>query len=134
MKISALNLMPHKPPMAMIDTLVKNSPECKIAETVIKHDNRFLNSDGILDPTTIPELVAQAAAACDTQNNNGIIRRGFLAMAKDIVIEQEIHAGDHIIITASDTSPLENWFVITFTITRQDGTSCSHGEISVCII
>lgn len=134
MSISASELLPHKPPMAMIDTIIENTAESKIAETVIKPDNPFLNKEGLLDPTTVPELVAQAAAASDALSNNGVIRPGFLAMARDIVIEKDIHVNDRIRILATDESPVVNWYVITFRILRQDGELCAHGEISVCLI
>lgn len=120
--------------MAMIDTIIENTPQLKCAEMVVKSDNRFLNAEGILDPTTIPEIVAQAAAASNTLSNDGTISPGFLALARDIVIERDIRTGDSILITATDESPVPNWFVITFHITLKDGTPCAHGEISVCLI
>lgn len=131
---SAAPLMPHQPPMAMIDTLVANDGNHCAAAFTVRADNRFLNNEGLLDPTVMPELVAQAAAAADTHGNGGQIRTGFLALARDIRILRPLRVGDKVLITAIDESPMEGWFVITFSMTLADGTPCANGEISVCRI
>ncbi len=131
---SAAPLLPHKPPMAMIETLIANDGHQRKASFTIRPDNRFLNSDGVLDSTVIPELVAQAAAAADAHENNGQTRPGFLALARDIQILRPLCVGDEIFITADSESPLEGWFVITFSMALADGTACATGEISVCRI
>ncbi len=129
---SAAPFLPHRPPIVMVDTLLENSPHHKCALCVIHPDNQFLNSDGILDATVIPEIVAQAAAASYSHSHEGAFRPGFLALARDIHIHRDIHVNDVIIITATDESPLDDWFVINFDIRFKDGTRCAHGEISVC--
>ena len=118
--------------MAMVDTLVENTLEHKTVTCTIRPDNRFLNSDGILDSTVIPELIAQGAAASYTHSHEGRFSPGFLAMARDIRILREIRVHDELILTATDESPLDGWFVIQFQIHLKDGTLCAHGEISVC--
>ena len=125
-------LLPHRPPIVMLDTLVENSPTHKTVTCVIRPDNRFLNSEGILDSTVIPELVAQGAAASYTHSHDGEFSPGFLAMARDIRILREIRVHDELVITATDESPLDGWFVIQFEIRLQEGTLCAKGEISVC--
>ena len=128
----AAPLMPHRPPMAMIDTLIANDSNRFMASFTIRPDNRFLNGGGHLDSTAIPELVAQAAAAADTHENGGQIRRGFLALARDIRILRPLRVHDEVFITATDESPMEGWFVIHFSMALADGTPCATGEVSVC--
>ena len=128
----AAQFLPHRPPIVMVDTLLENSDHHKSALCIIHPDNQFLNSDGLLDATAIPEIIAQAAAASDSHTHDGAIRPGFLALARDIQIERDLRVNDEIIITATDESPLDGWFVINFELRLKDGTPCAHGEISVC--
>ena len=128
----AAPLLPHKPPMAMIDTLLVNDGVHRQTSFTVRPDNRFLNGEGILDPTVIPELVAQAAAAAETHSNDGKITPGSFALARDIRIQRPLRVHDEVIITATDYSPMDNWFVINFSMALADGTPCATGEISVC--
>ncbi len=130
----AAPLLPHKPPMAMIDTLIANDGSHRKTSFTVRPDNRFLNSNGVLDATVIPELVAQAAAAADAHENGGRARPGFLALARDIKILRPLRVHDEVFITADSESPMEGWFVITFNMALADGTPCATGEISVCRI
>ena len=130
----AAPLLPHRPPMAMIEKLLANEDGRRLTAFTVRPDNRFLNGDGVLDSTVIPELVAQTAAAADTHRNGGQIRPGFLALARGIRILRPLRVHDEVIITAADESPMEGWFVITFSMALVDGTPCANGEISVCRI
>ena len=118
--------------MAMVDTLLDNSALRKCVSCLIRPDNIFLDGEGVLDPAVIPELVAQAAAASDAHSHDGRLRAGFLALGRGIVVERDIHVQDEILITATDESPMDNWFVITFEIHLANGPRCAYGEISVC--
>ena len=131
--IPAAQFLPHKPPMAMIDSILEIRPNGR-ATAHIRPDNRFLNSDGVLDRTVIPELVGQATAAINTCRNNGVVAQGFLALARDIQFFHDIHVNDDIVIYMSEESPVENWGVITFDIKTANDTLCAHGEISVCLL
>ena len=125
--IPAEQFLPHKPPMAMIDSILEIRPN-------IRPDNRFLNSDGVLDRTVVPELVGQATAAINTCRNQGVVAQGFLALARDIQFFHDIHVNDDIVINLKEESPVENWGVITFDIQTANNTLCAQGEISVCIL
>ena len=131
--IPAAQFLPHKPPMAMIDSILEIRPNGR-ATAHIRSDNRFLNSDGVLDRTVVPELVGQATAAINTCRNNGVVAQGFLALARDIQFFHDIHVNDDIVIHLKEESPVENWGVITFDIQTANNTLCAQGEISVCIL
>ena len=131
--IPAAQFLPHKPPMTMIDSLWEIRPNGR-ATAHICPDNRFLNSDGVLDRTIVPELVGQATAAINTCRNNGVITQGFLALARDIQFFHDIHVNDDIVINLKEESPVENWGVITFDIHTANNTLCAQGEISVCLL
>ena len=131
--ISAAQFLPHKPQMAMIDSILEIRPNGR-ATAHIRPDNRFLNSDGILDRTVVPELVGQATAAINTCRNQGVVAQGFLALARDIQIFHDIHVNDDIVINLKEESPVDNWGVITFDIQTANNTLCAQGEISVCLL
>ena len=131
--IPAAQFLPHKPPMAMIDSILEIRPNGR-ATAHIRPDNRFLNSDGVLDRTVVPELIGQATAAINTCRNNGVVAQGFLALARDIQFFHDIYVNDDIVINLQEESPVENWGVITFDIQTANNTLCAKGEISVCLL
>ena len=131
--IPAAQFLPHKPPMAMIDSILEIRPNGR-ATAHIRPDNGFLNSDGVLDRTVVPELVGQTSAAINTCRNNSVVAQGFLALARDIQFFHDIHVNDDIVIHLKEESPVENWGVITFDIQTANNTLCAQGEISVCIL
>ncbi len=131
--IPAAQFLPHKPPMAMIDSILEIKPNGR-AMAHIRPENRFLNVNGILDRTVIPELVGQANAAINTCRNKGVVAQGFLALARDIQFFHDIHVNDDIIINLKEEFPVENWVVITFDIHTANNTLCAKGEISICLL
>jgi predicted hotdog family 3-hydroxylacyl-ACP dehydratase len=131
--IPAAQFLPHKPPMAMIDSILEIKPNGR-AMAHIRPENRFLNVNGILDRTVIPELVGQANAAINTCRNKGVVAQGFLALARDIQFFHDIHVNDEIIINLKEEFPVENWVVITFDIHTANNTLCAKGEISICLL
>ena len=131
--IPAAQFLPHKPPMTMIDSILEISSTVRVAAH-IRPDNRFLNTDGLLDRSAIPELVAQATAAFNTCRNKGVVNQGLLALARNIQFFHDIHVNDDIIINLKEESPIKNWGIITFDIHTAQNTLCAQGEISVCIL
>ena len=132
-RVSAGDYIPHRPPMAMVDDILLEKLPQKAVSAVIRPGNRFLNGDGCLDRTCIPELVAQAAAAVNSYENGGKCRQGMLALGRKIEFLSDIKVNDEITITATDENPLDDWYVLTFAIHRKDGEICAQGEISVCL-
>ena len=131
--IPAAQFLPHKPPMAMIDSILEIRPNsCAMAH--IRPDNRFLNTDGVLDRTVVPELVGQANAAINTCRNKGVVAQGFLALARDVQFFHDIHVNDDIIINLKEEFPVENWVVITFDIHTANNMPCAKGDISICLL
>ncbi len=134
LRIPAADYMPHKPPMAMVDCIIRRQDGENVVVATIRPGNRFLDSDGILDNSAVPEIVAQAAAATNSFKNNGKCRPGMLALARDITFLETIHVNDELLISANDENPLPDWFVLYFKIEcLNTGKLCAKGEISVCL-
>ena len=130
----APDYLPHKPPMTMVDTLAVDNGS-KYAIATIRPDNRFLNSDGVLDRTTLPEIVAQALAGYDSLENNGNIRPGVLAVMKNVVFHGDIFANDTIYIYADEERPMDNWCIVQFKIYKGNKTELiSEGQLNLCLL
>ena len=118
----------------MVDTIVCAEGSVNQAIATIRPDNRFLDGNGVLDRSAVPELVAQAAAAANTLKNNGKCRPGMLALARNIVFHEDIHVNDELLISATDENPLPDWFVLDFKIECMNTKKlCANGEISLCL-
>lgn len=131
--VPAQPYMPHRAPMAMLEKIVKGG-KTHIVSGVIHPDNRFLNGEGILDRSVIPELVAQAGAVMDSFHYDGRTRPGFIAIGRTIRFEHDIFCGDEIFVSFSDENIIESWYLLRFSITNQDDIQCAQGEVNVCII
>ena len=130
---NAREYMPHRPPMAMVDTVCIES-DTRYVLLEIKQDNLFLREDGILERSVYPELAAQGAAAIDGVNRKGNVRPGVLAMAKNITYEADARVGDTLRIDATEDAPMEDWRIVYFTITRiSDGALCAKGQLNLCL-
>ncbi len=130
--VKAAPYLPHKPPMAMVDMICEVGPECTVS-AVIRPDNRFLNSDGIFDRSAVPELVAQAGAACDSFRFDGRSRPGFLVFGHNIRFLADIHVNDEVIITIRDENTMDGWYQLDFTVSTGSGGLCAEGEVNVCV-
>ncbi len=58
-----LDLIPHRPPMVLIDRILEVGPEHLVSEAVISADKPFLAPDGSLPAWAGIELMAQSIAA-----------------------------------------------------------------------
>ena len=130
---SAKPFMPHRPPIAMVE-MIRQAGPVNILSAVIHPDNRFLNSEGVLDRSVIPELVAQAGAAMDSFHYDGRVQPGFLAIGHAIRFSQDIHAGDEIFISYSSENVFGGWHLLNFKIKNQHDVLCAQGEVNVCVI
>ncbi len=82
------NILPQKPPMVMIDTLVSSDTEKTITKLSVKNDNIFV-SEGIFREPGIIENMAQTAAAragYQAKVKNEKVKTGFIGNIKNLHI------------------------------------------------
>jgi 3-hydroxyacyl-[acyl-carrier-protein] dehydratase len=99
--MSAERLVPHRLPLRLVDRLLEFSGSTGIVEAVIRPENIFLNSDGMIPSLTTVELIAQAAAAVNGYNDliqEKPIKRGFLADIRGISFLGPCFKGDRLTI------------------------------------
>ena len=106
--------------------------EWDIVEAVIRPDNRFLNSDGILDNDVIPELVAQGCAVITGFEKNNHDLGGMLTGLRAIRFLSDVRSGDTLHIYIRETGFIDNYHTLDFKLRRADGQLCAEGELSIC--
>ncbi len=93
-----ITLLPHRPPMLLVDRLLDVEEKKGRVEAVIGEDHLFLRKDGTLLPETCCELIAQGFGACEgyrrTQKGLSLEGGGYLASLRDMEILLPVRAGD----------------------------------------
>ncbi len=94
--VKADRLVPHKPPMLIIQKLVEVREKLSIAEMKVSRNSIFVGSDGKLDEVSYLEIIAQTIAAHNGFKNldNGGEMKGFIAGVKNLKIMGTAKVGD----------------------------------------
>ncbi len=90
-------VIPHKPPMLLIDRLLEIGDRVSLSEMTVRRDMIFVDDDGKLDDSSYPEIMSQAVAAQEGFRRMGSSRplvEGFLLGVKKLEILGEAHVGD----------------------------------------
>jgi 3-hydroxyacyl-[acyl-carrier-protein] dehydratase len=97
--ISAIELIPHRPPLCLIDKLIRYKNEAGCVTARINMDHPFINMDGILEPIALVEIIAQAYAAIvgyrDLTEGKSV-ERGFLVGIRKFQILHQVKIGDQL--------------------------------------
>ena len=95
-------LIPHEPPLRLIDRLLAANDQRGIAEAVIRPESPLLNEDGGLDPAAMIELIAQAYAAMKGYEeliSGRSSQKGFLVGIADFQLAGRAREGQRLRIT-----------------------------------
>ena len=92
------SLIPHKPPMLLIDEIVSIDGIKGTARTKITDGHLFLRADGTLAPEAFCEIIAQGYAVCEAyrREQQGLSNDGggYLANVKGAQFSALARAGD----------------------------------------
>lgn len=95
---SVAELIPHQPPMRLVDEVLVVEENEGQARAYVRQDHLFLREDGTLAPEVFCEFIAQGFAACEAQRRvwrgETIDGGGYLANIRDLTISDFAHAGD----------------------------------------
>lgn len=95
--ISTEQLVPHRPPILLVNSIIDFKGETGIIETVIEPDNIFLGADGSLPEVAMIEILAQASAAVkgysDLKQGNDI-KKGFLVDIRRTIFSGKCYKGE----------------------------------------
>jgi predicted hotdog family 3-hydroxylacyl-ACP dehydratase len=133
--ISAEDLVPHRLPMRLVDTLVEVEGNNGVAAATIRPECPLFDPHGELEDVALIELVAQSYAALkgyvDTRAGRPV-RRGFLTGVKDFHSHAKVRAGDNLKIELTTIADLDHFAVAQGDIYR-DGTLVAQAEVKVWI-
>ncbi len=129
------DLLPQQEPFVMADRLVKFTTDSCTTETLIRHDNLFVD-DGILSPCGILENVAQTWAAhigyCCKYILHKEIQIGLLGAVRDFNFFGSVRAGSTIRTTVDLIEEVLEVTLASATV-ECDGEVIASGQIKLAM-
>ncbi len=133
--MAAEQLMPHRPPMRLVETLVAYAGQEGVIETRVAVDGLLVAADGRLDEVALAELLAQSYAVVKGYGDRlagNPVRKGFLVGIKDVVFERPVFAGDQLRIVVRTVAAVEGFAVAEGEVQRGD-EQVAHGSLKLWI-
>ena len=131
--VEASNLVPHKPPMLIVDRLLEVRERASISELEVSKDLIFIGEDGRLDEVSYPEIISQAIAAQDgfkKLGNNNSGSEGRLLGIKNLEILGYAQIGDTLRVSVYKVAKYGEFGVIQGEVLK--GTEViARGEIKI---
>ena len=121
--LEAAKLLPHRPPMILVDQLIDFSSGKGRVTASVSRDDLFVGDDGQLESVALIELVAQAYATIkgyDDAVNRRPVQRGFLVGSRNFTIHRRARSGERLIIDINTAAQLDGFSVIDGVITCGD--------------
>ncbi|MGD8387031.1 MAG: hypothetical protein PVG49_07810 [Desulfobacteraceae bacterium] len=121
--ISADKIVPHRPPMQLVDRLMACDPEAGsgTVEVAVRKDGFILEDHGGVDPPIFFEMIAQAYAAVKGYENliNGRSPRGgYLVGIRKGRVAGSAFPGDRLLVQVETEKSLGDFSVAQGTVTR----------------
>jgi predicted hotdog family 3-hydroxylacyl-ACP dehydratase len=110
--IQAETLLPHRPPLLMIDRLLACEGLEGTVESILKPGNPFLNGEGLLYRPAMVELVAQSFAAIKgfaDRREGKPAGKGFLVGVKRFAFFHQAKLGQRLLIRIIPTGETEEF-------------------------
>jgi radical SAM protein with 4Fe4S-binding SPASM domain len=127
-------LVPHAPPMRMVDELLEIGERSAVTRYTVPADSPFADGSGRLAGEAALEIIAQAAAALNGYRNRqggGDGRpEGLLLGCRELRVEGEIRAGDRIEVRLRKLARLGPFGIVSAEVHGR-GTRLASGEIKL---
>ena len=134
--IAAEQLIPHRPPMQLIDRLIACDGLQGVAESTLLIDSIFLDDDGSIERAAMIEMMAQAFAAVKgfaaQAEKTKIRERGYLVGVKRFTFQGKAYSGDRLLISISKTGETEEYALAEGRVERGEEVLAS-GNLMVWI-
>lgn len=133
--LAAEALMPHRPPMRLVERLIEYSGQAGVVETEVATDGPLIDGDGRLDAVALAELLAQAYAVIKgygALKDGRQVRKGFLVGIRELVCEGSVLAGDRLRIAVRSVVDVEDFTVAEGEVWR-DAERVAHGSLKLWI-
>ena len=131
--VNVSRLVPHKPPMLIIDKLIEIGERASVSEMEISKDSIFIGEDGRLDEASYAEIISQAIAAQNGFRNLGNQKseaQGLLLGIKNLEILGSAQIGDKLRVSVYKVAKYGEFGVIKGEIFRGKDLIV-RGEIKV---
>ncbi len=133
--MAAEELMPHRLPMRLVDTLVAYAGQEGVIETRVPVDGLLVASGGRLDEVALAELLAQSYAVVKGYGDllaGNPVRKGFLVGIKEVCFERPVFAGESLRIAVRTVAAVEGFTVAEGEVRRGDEL-VAHGSLKLWI-
>lgn len=131
--VDVSRLVPHKPPMLIVDKLIEVKERASVSEMKISEDTIFIREDGKLDETSFPEIISQSIAAQNGFKNMGNRKsksKGLLLGIKNSKILGNAQLGDKLRVCVYKAAKYGEFGIIKGEIFKEEDLIAS-GEIKV---
>jgi len=131
--IDVFRVIPHKPPMLLIDRLLEISERASVSEMTVRAGMIFLDENGHLDDVAYPEIISQAVAAQEGFRRFGgrnPLIEGFLIGIKNLEILGDCYVGDTLQISLYKKARFGDFGIIDGEV-RKGEELIACGEIKV---
>lgn len=112
--MAAADLVPHWPPMLLVERLVVSEGDDGTAETCFQEDSLFVGEEGHVEPVALLEAMAQTYAAkkgFDDLAKGAIVSEGYLVGVSQFELLSPVSPETQLRIDVRTTADLEAFFI-----------------------
>lgn len=134
--MDAGRLIPHRPPMRLVDRLLSFEDGGGQTEARMPANSVMADGNGSLDPVALVELIAQSYATVkgyDDLVNGRPVMDGFLVGIRKLRITGKAFANDRLLTAVKPVGTFEGFAVVEGTVTR-DGEKIASGSMKLWIV
>jgi radical SAM protein with 4Fe4S-binding SPASM domain len=131
--VDVARVIPHKPPMLLIDRLLEVKERASVSELTVREDMIFVDENGHLDDASYPEIISQAVAAQEGFRRFGgrnPLIEGFLLGIKNLEILGNSFVGDTLRISLHKKAKFGDFGILNGEV-HKDQELIARGEIKV---
>ncbi len=131
--VDAARVVPHRPPMLLIDRLLEIKERASVSEMTVREDMIFVGENGKLDDASYAEIISQALAAMEgfrTLGGRSAQQEGFLLGIKNLEVLGAARVGDLLRISVKKIAKLGDFGIIRGEVSKGE-TVIARGEVKV---
>jgi len=133
--LDAQELIPHRPPMCLVDRLIEIGGKNGIVEARVGTAEPLTDADGMLEDLALVEIIAQSYATLKgyiDRRDQLPVRQGFLVGIKKIVRHASVQADDLLRVHIRTVAELGDFAIAEGEIRRGDEL-IAEGDVKVWI-
>jgi predicted hotdog family 3-hydroxylacyl-ACP dehydratase len=133
--IPAEQLIPHRPPIRIVDRLLSYDGLQGVVESVIPFESLYVKDDGSIEQAALVELIAQSFAAVKGYadlHEGKPVSKGFLVGVKGFIFHETANSGDRLLVFVSRTGETDEFVLAEGRVMRGEEVLAS-GNVMVWI-